>query len=522
MQEVKKIILIFFLLLFSQTAIAIEDKSYFDLFSVVDNVLNLNQDDNAHKSDILIDNFQQVINKTKQGNPLAAREDLKRISHFVKNDYQRLNFAKFLYSNGYFLLADVVLSEIKNKENFSDAIKMLRSAYGVKYVLTEEQEDILHKTMSLIYQENLPQEASFGLNKNDELMEKSDYANYVMACAFFELGQYDRSLHYINRAIFINSDNLSYKLYLTKVLIATEDAKGAAKLANKLISQNELLRLDFLKAYYGAKAKIEKKPEFKKYYQALISYLDNDFYGAIELVRAGLLIDDNNLKLNYLLFKSLLNISEVPVAQKIADKMHMQDNKSVYTQDAFGDLNFIAGNYVLANKHYFRASKLKSKEIYSKLILVNTILGDKNNVARFSNKLSRGIVCDLDYDYQIAIGILNNANSSKMDLKDENNYKNAKNNLKLYYLKNALFRNPCNSFYLLEMIDSARGNVVQNLNLLELATMLGDFNFYYYWKLGEFEDFIGNDIKAKEYYRKSALLNSKFEPAQKAVLGFDL
>ena len=105
---------------------------------------------------------------------------------------------------------------------------------------------------------------------------------------------------------------------------------------------------------------------------------------------------------------------------------------------------------------------------------------------------------------------------------DENNYKNAKNNLKLYYLKNALFRNPCNSFYLLEMIDSARGNVAQNLNLLELATMLGDFNFYYYWKLGEFEDFIGNDIKAKEYYRKSALLNSKFEPAQKAVLGFDL
>ena len=190
MQEVKKIITTFFLLVFCQPSFAINDKASFDLFSIVDKIATQETAQDNGSSYVLIDNFLQVVSKTRQGNPLAAREDLKEISLTLKNDYQKLNFSKFLYANGYFLLADDVLSSIENKDNFKNPIEMIKAAYGIKYLLSEEQENILHKSLSLIYQENMSQEASFDLNKQADLIKNSDYANYVMSCAFYKLKSY--------------------------------------------------------------------------------------------------------------------------------------------------------------------------------------------------------------------------------------------------------------------------------------------------------------------------------------------
>ena len=522
MQEAKKIIITCLFFLFCQSSFAIDDKPYFDLFSVADNIVNLNSIQDVNEQDTLIDKFQQVINKTKQGNPHSAREDLKRISQSIKNDYQRLNFAKFLYSNGYFLLADEVLNSVHSKEELSKTVALLRNVYAIKYPLTEEQENILHKTLSLIYQDNLPHEASFDLKKQEELINNSDYANYVMSCAFFALGQYDKSLQYIDQAISINDINLSYKLYKTKIYVVSGEAKKAIDYISDNGFGNEILRNEFLKLYYKAAASLAKKIGDKKYYEALVCYLDCNFYGAIEALRAGLLLDDKNLKLNYLLFKSLVNIKDVSAAQKIADKMHSYNPKSPYVQEVFGDLNFIDANYVAANGFYSKAVKLKTGEVYSKLILVNTILGNNDKVEKYTKKALGVQSYMLDDNYQIAIGILSNANFKNLNSNDEANYKNAKNSLRLHYLRKALQVNPFDSYYLLEMVDSVRGSVVHNFNLLELITMLGDFNFYYCWKFGEFEDFIGNKEKAVEYYKKSAALNPSFEPAIRAISGFNL
>lgn len=517
MQEVKKVIATFFLLVFCQPSFAINDKASFDLFSIVDNIVTQETAQDNGSSDVLIDNFLQVVSKTRQGNPLAAREDLKEISLTLKNDYQKLNFSKFLYANGYFLLADDVLSSIENKDNFKNPIEMIKTAYGIKYLLSEEQENILHKSLSLIYQENMPQEASFDLNKQADLIKNSDYANYVMSCAFYKLGQFDKSLQYIDNAIRINETNFLYKLSKAKVLTASKELKKAIAIIEKAGFGNEILRGEYLKLYYEACAKLAKNSSDKFFYEALIAYLNNDFYGAIESARAGLLLDDKNLKLNYLLFKALINIKDVSVAQKIAEKISIYNSKSPYVQDMLGDLNFINANYVSASKNYERALKLKTKEIQSKLILANIILNNQEKNIKLAKKVYDNSAFGLDENYQLAVGILSNANVKNLASSDENKYKNAYNNLRLYYLRAALEKNPCNVFYLLEMVDSAFGGERKNLNLLELATYLGDFNFYYYWKLGEFEDFIGNDDKAFQYYKKSANLNPRFEPANNMI-----
>ncbi len=517
MQEVKKIIAVFFLLLFSQSSFAIEDKTSFDLFSIVDNILTQDVIQQGSGTDVLIDNFQQVVYKTKKGNPLAAREDLKKISLALKNDYQRLNFAKFLYANGYFVLAQDVLAEITKHEHFKNQIIAIKEAYGVSYTLSEEQENILHKSLSLIYQENMPQEASFDLNKQSDLIKNSDYANYVMSCAFYELGQFDKSLQYIERAMKINDTNLLYKLYQAKILSARDEHKKTLQLVKKYGFKNEILKQEFLELRYVAQAKLSKNVADKMFYEGLVYYLHNDFYGAIEVLRAGLLANDKDLRLNHLLFKSLINLKEVSVAQKIADKMNIHNPKSPYTQDALGDLHFINANYISASENYKKALKLKEVEVYSKLILTNTILDENKKAKKLTEEMAKLPPSFVDENYQLAIGILNNANFKNLTLKEERDYKNAHNNLKLHYLGAALKKNPCNSFYLLELVDSIRGSEIHNLNLLELATYLGDFNFYYYWKLAEFEDFIGNDDKAIEYYKKSASLNPRFEPAVKVI-----
>lgn len=522
MQEVKKIIFIFFFLLFSQSAFAIEDKAYFDLFSVVDNVLAQGQIENGGQADYLIDEFQLVINKTKQGNPHAAREDLKKISLSIKNDYQKLNFAKFLYSSGYFSFAEDVLNSIKKTNGFRGAIQELRQSYAVKYQLSEAQENFLQKTMSLIHQENMPQEASFNLNKDEELINNSDYANYVMACAFYALGQYDKSLQYIKTAISINKANLFYRLYFARVYNALGEHKKAIEVVKENKFGNNFLRNEFLRVYYEANSKLAKNVTDRKYFEALIYYLNNDFYGAIETVRAGLLTDDKNLKLNHLLFKCLLNTGDVHVAQKIADKMRMAKPKSPYVYDVFGDLDFISANYLSACKNYSKATKLGAKEVYLKLILINTILSKSDKTDKLQKQASKISSYTLDENFQIAIGILSNANVFNLNSEDQKEYKNAHNSLKLRYLAAALAKNPCNSFYLLNMVDSIRGSEVKNLKLLELATILGDFNFYYWWKLGEFEDVIGNKDKAFEYYKNSANLNPRFEPVNKIISNINL
>ncbi len=522
MQEVKKIVLIFSLLVFTGfssggMALADEGKTSFDLFSIVDNILSQDNPQDEKSADALIDDFQRVVNKTRQGNPLAAREDLNKISHTLRNNYQRLNFAKFLYANGYFLLSDEVLAGIDNKNDFEMPIKMLRDAYGIKYSLTADEENILHKYLSLIYQENMPQEASFGLNKQKDLMKNSDMANYVMSCAFYELEQFDKSLQYVKRASHINNVNLVYKLHEAKILNAAGEYKKAIEVVRHADFGNEILKNEFLKAYYEAQAGLALRPCDKMYFEALIRYLDNDFYGAAEVAHAGLLSNDKDLRLNHLLFKALINTKDLAIAQKVADKMVAYNKKSPYTQDVLGDLNFIGANYLFASENYSKALKLDVKDVYLKLILTNTIL-NKETPKKIKRGLAGANSYSLNENYQLAIGILSNANVENVAGGAQDEYKNAYNNLKLYYLREALADNPCDSFYLLELVDSARGVQTRNLNLLELATYLGDFNFYYYWKLGEFEDFIGNKNKAYEYYKKSASLNPRFGPASQMIL----
>lgn len=520
MQEVKKIITILFLLVFArfsfgQVALAQDVKASFDLFSIMDSILSQDIPQEEKRAGVLIDDFQQVINKTNQGNPLAAREDLKKISSTLKNNYQRLNFAKFLYSNGYFSYADEVLAVITN-DDFKEPIKMLREAYGVKYALRTDEENALNKYMALIHQENMAQEASFGLNKKRELIKKSDWANYVMACAFFELGQYDKSLQYANRAEKINEDNLTYKLFKAKILNAQGEYKKAQEVVKRAGFGNVILRDEFLKTYYTASAKLAKNGADKLYYDGLVHYLNHDFYGAIEVVHAALYANDKDLRLNHLLFKALINTKDIEVAQKIADKMVTYNKKSPYTQDALGDLNFINANYLFAGENYEKALKLGTKDVYLKFILTNKIL-NKETSKKIESGLKGAKTGDLDENYQLAIGILSNANVKNIAGGAQDEYKNAYNSLKLYYLREALIKNPCNSFYLLELVDSARGAQARNLNLLELVTYLGDFNFYYYWKLGEFEEFNGNKNKAFEYYKKALNLNPRFEPVSHII-----
>lgn len=495
-----------------------DTKNYFDPINVMDSVLNFSIAKEESFNSVVSSGtlaFSDARQKFIHGNITASYSEFQKIISKLKNDRELLNISKYLYSEGFYSLAREATSKIKNQEKFSSDIENLKTTYETNFSLLDEEEKLLLNYISSVKYQNLAQEVAFELKNNKNLMKKSDVANYIMANAFYSLKQNRQALNFIKTAIKLNSKNINYKLLEAKILFDSGKSENALKIAEDKKYKNSILKDEFLNLKYQILAQNSKTQAEKKLNEAKLSYLDNNYYKAIQDVNFSISQDGENIEAYDILFKSLLKINDVYAAQKVIKRMEEISKKSPKTLEAKGDIEFINSKYGSAYKYWKKANKNNDRLILNKLMLVNSILLNKEENEKLAKKLVKLPISELNENLEISTGILNNAIYLGTLGED---IKGAIYSLKIYYLKKAIDVEPFKLVNWLEFTDISL-NKNKNINsiIISMASYLGEFNYYYYWVLANLEDANSNLEKAFEYYQKSSNLNPLFEPAKKRV-----
>ena len=93
-----------------------------------------------------------------------------------------------------------------------------------------------------IYYNNLSKESIRELGKQVALLKKSDYANYIMAQAYYESAEYSKALQYINKALDMKFNAPVYLQYKSKILCNVGDYKQSLKIIDKLLSTENIYK----------------------------------------------------------------------------------------------------------------------------------------------------------------------------------------------------------------------------------------------------------------------------------------
>lgn len=502
-----------------------KNENAFDLFTLAETLLN---QDSVPKSGAenqkqkVRHQFNDATQKFNQGNVATAYDEYHKIIDELDNDLALLSFSKFLYKKGFFTLGEIAISRIKNQDSLQAQILDLKRTYQNNFTLDKNEEIYLAKAYVSIVFDNSAQEAAFDLNKKENLIAKSDQANYIMAQAFFELKQYNQALNYIKDAIEIAPKNSNYYLYKAKILSANKNYIQALKIVEREDIQTLNLQSDFLVLRHSILASLAKKPTDKKYQNALSAYHSGNYYKTISNCRAAIALDKKNIDAINLLAKSQLKTADIEEAEHNFNLSNSVDKSNFGAIVGLGDINFINSNFQEANILYKKAYAKNSKnpELILKLILTNEITGDEKSLVKFKKSLM-GVKKQLYFEnYEIATTILNNITISPNGASNlqNANIKNISNNLQAQYLKNSLIENPfnINGWFELVLLNSLKPNFTDAL--MQIATLNGEFDYMYYYALAKTEYAKNNYETTIEYLNAALALNPQFEPAGKLLL----
>ena len=503
-----------------------KDENFFDLFVLADNLFTQESKVGAAASisELQVQNqFLEITQKFNQGNVFVAYDDYLKLIPKISNDLSLLNFSRFLYKNGFFSLAEITLSKIENIERLKPKIDDLKKSYGVKYVLDKTEEIFLARALSSIYYDNSALEVTYELNKREALLEKSDYANYIMAQAFYEMKQYPQALNYIKNAISLNPQNVNYNYYRAKILTANKNYPAALKIVENKDYHNLNFRLPFMVLREQILSQSEKTPAQRKYHSALETYYNEDHYKTIINARAAFALDKKNFEALNLLAKSQLKIGEVESARSnfTASNHIKKNNKNALI--GLGDCEFIDANTNSANVYYKKAYSKDNLELVSKLALVNRMLKEDKALSKYENVLNPKKNKLYFENYEIATTLLNNIEiDPERVFEPKPDSKRQRTSLQNEYLRLSLFENPfySNAWLTLSTANLHKENLADNF--IKIATLGGDFDYFYYYNLALHEYSKRNYEKTLEYLSTSSFLNPYFEPASQMLLNFKI
>ena len=491
----------------------------FNLSTVVDSFLNLDSNvSNTYENlDEKARQRQEFIETTKrfnQGNVSVAYNDYSKIVSEIDNDIALIIFAKSMYEVGFFTLGDVSLSKVKNQTYFEGQINHLKKSYKDNYPLDKQEEIYLAKAYSSIYFDNTPEETAFDLSKKTSLIEKSDYANFVMAQALLESRQYQQALMFIDEAIRKNPENPSYICYKAKIL----NNSGKSKEALKYLEKYEIS--DTITPEFRNEISIEKERVLanlsnnendKRFHLINVNYLKGDYYKAINECQNILNFNKNNYKILTLQAQSQLNVGKDELAKKnLLSSLKLNKNYAP-TLSALGDISYLEGDNLKAAEYYKKAAKLDKNDLMAQfklLICYKKTPGNEKTIAKIEKQIEilKGKK-SLFYEYYLAsISILKNDKSLKRE----------------YLLKslaeNLLFENAQNA-YLALLNENKRYKHMENF--LHMISFTNNYSYGYYYYKGLSEMAGGSREQAKINMKYCISINPDFEPADKFLSDLD-
>jgi tetratricopeptide (TPR) repeat protein len=301
-----------------------------------------------------------------QGNIEQATTNFQKADEIVSinDDFSNVQLAKKLATLGLFELAEKNMETVSDTELWGKQVSNVKLNYFPQIVPVGNNQIAYAKAISAINYQNNPDLAiNIVLKMPENVLEGSDYGNYVLAKAYSAKKDYAKAEKFINIASLINNRNLNYKKEKVDILLAQKRFKEAIRLIEeiqnlKTIDEPEYNILESKK--YSALSELQVKKELKDYYLAKSYYIDGEYSKASELLKQWISKNSTNndiYTLNGLLYMAQNDNHQ---AKEMFDKALKLDKSDYNAYIGLGDIEFKALNYDKALLCYKNAAKHES------------------------------------------------------------------------------------------------------------------------------------------------------------------
>lgn len=441
-----------------------------------------------------------ALNRYIQSNVKSSYRDFSiLIENITPSDYVYMHMANEMANLGFFDLSELALSKIED-DNISYLLaEDIKNFYYPSSKLSKEDEIYLAEMYSNIIYNEQSREVIAELTKNETLLNKYDYTNYIVAMGYFKLNDLENADKYINTAISKNHNNLNYKKLKTEILSQAGKAKEARKLADSIKSQSMLTTIFSNKIKSMEEYTLYKtnKNEFEqKYHLAYYFYLEGELNKSMRTLQTAFNTKkSHNKKVYALLSKVYFDSQEYEKVEDNATKATKIDKSNNLALIVLGDLAYKNKDYKTASKYYQSA---RGNEADIKLAKCYMMLDKTDKAKEILAKILKNNSNECEAYYNMAL----------LDKSREVTY------LKKSVAINYMFKDG--------WIDLARCEIEQNrydnANVyLSNARYIDENDYRYYYYHGLIYKNKGLTADAKRSFMKSVKLNPDFLPAKEEL-----
>lgn len=445
-----------------------------------------------------------ALDRFIQSNVKSSYTDFKiLIETTPPNDYAYMQMSERMADLGFFNLSELAMSKMQDKDITDIVAEDVKRYYFPSKKLRPDDEIYLGEMYSNILYNAQSREAATELTKNTNLLQTSDYANYVAALGFLKSGNIELANQYIDTAISMNNKNLNYKKLKAEILSQGKKPQDALKIV-AYIKQQPLYSTEFTRKVNSLEQfilyKTKKNDIQKNYHLGFYYYYENENTKAVRTLQGAI---SNKKKLNAdvysLLSRVYFDMNDFDKAQDAAVKALKIDGGETFALSVMGDLAFRNSNYKQALEYYSKAAKDKTTpDDTIKLAKTYDKLGKQEKALDIFTKVLKAYNNSYAAYYYIAM-------SDKAK--------------EFAYLKKciALNNNFKDGWLDLARVEIERQNLDKAKNYLATAKYIDENDFRYYYYQGLVCKNQGLHEDAAYNFKKSLILNPDYTPAKEEL-----
>lgn len=385
-----------------------------------------------------LEGIERATSRYMQTNVVASYKDFSNIISSIngKNDFLYVTMAQRLAELGFFSLSQNSIINITDYDLWNKSINTFKRIYFPTVTLSYEEEIYLAGLQTAVLYNNSAKEVIKDLEKHDKLLKKSDYANYVLAVAYFENKNYSRALNAINKAIMKSPENVNYLTFKSKIYTQSGNYKSALKIIEQIDDFNSIS--GYYKEYLNNDKlyilmKMSKKDK-QKYYSAELLFKTGEYQKALKEAQTAISLNKKNPAPYVIIGDYYLKFGDFEKAKDSYMKAYNLKQKYVPALVGLGHYYYMKNEYSSAYEYYLRAYKYSSQNDVILTALANCLFA-KNENQLAEEYLKKAIKVNPNSD--IAYYLLSKITP---DLKEQ-------------YLRTALSFNPMNIYAWLDLAE---------------------------------------------------------------------
>lgn len=493
-----------------------------------DSNIKINIKDNRISSDLIklitlegmtstktIDNISQNKNsfatyflsgddKFAQSNITTAYNDYtKAVVSSGTNDFQALLASYKLANIGFFTLSQQAINQINDVRLYKSQTDSIKQIFYPEVALSYDDEILLAEMYTDIYYNNLSKETTKELIRHSHLLKKSDYANYIMAQAFYESGEFHKSLNFINKALNIKKNSPLYLQYKAKILCSMKDYSQSLKILEKIQSSGYAIEK------FSNNVKIQKEYTLSfatgnlaksKYHLANYFYLIGEYNRALKEIGNSISAKKKNYEAYALNGIIQAKIGEYSKAKESLNKSLSYNKKYAPAFETLGYIEKLTGTYENALSYYNQALKYDRNNLRLSIELAKllNLIGNESRAKEICSNLILKYPESSELFYALS------------EIYPQNQYE---------YLRQSLSLNAFNNDAWIDYAQLSlwQGKLEDAEKYLRTVKVTDKENYKYYYVEGLINKQLGDVSAASVSFKKSLKLNPNYTPAQKEL-----